>query len=381
MSQYIDQAIDSLVPHGALKPMPGSDTPGVQYFHPTAPAPGAAPMIRFYRATDALKKHGMEPMLQNFFEWQKRFFSLGLKIYFPREIFMPWMRETLPAVVGQPLSSEYRGILQGHVAKLNNLLENGPHSPTGETRASPMAETPSHGVVKEGRKELGRAIEIMRAHPELLMTMGIFQGLHLQFLDGMMDKISQRKFEAPIEATLAEGAYRMAVNFDNAAFYRPAVWTALAYDKRVKGDLSQPLTAEDFAAGWGKMHQGGFSSEMVRGGATLKMECPFESSGSITASKPMGWGGAAAEGCAHEAKHMNDAYGLWCIHRVITHMGAKPANPLAEDLQMIRQGLGVGAGVKASPYAANSGHETFRQKIAAIHTRLETTRALPVAAL
>lgn len=342
----IDRVIANLATNGAVTPHPTSaDVAGdVGLFlnTPTKLAPGAAPLVRFHRAMRKLTEHGKgnHQVFQRFFNWQHGFIARGLEVYFPQDDFIAYTRLAAPKLTEGPLPELYQGLVQGHVEKASNA------SPVASFPvAKQMTENdlPARGLQKESRGDLVRAGAVLRENPGLLLTSAVYQGLHLQFLQETSARLQETTAVQPQHrATISEAVKRLAINIGNANFVRFALWTAIAYDKRraVTGAATDPLSQQDFIAGWSALEKGGgFSTQFTsskpagaQGGKTSSVVvCPYHKIGKSL---------AAQEVCSHQGAEQpsltnTKAFGLWCLHTMLSKASDTTHGPHRETLVQI----------------------------------------------
>ncbi len=263
----IDRVIDGLQINGALQPYPVdavAEDLGLFLNHPTALPPAAAPLVRFHRAKQVLTQHGRgdHDHLQRFFSWQKGFIGRGLELYFPQRDFRDWIQTTLPSLAQEPLSPSYRQRVADHLAKITMIPSMVSSFPLVKEEA--RSERPAFGNRKESVGNVKLASSVFRNHPQLLLTSAVFQGLHLQFLDEISDRLKQRSDVSPENrGVFGEAVKWLGINITNANFVRLAVWTGIAHSRRLveAGQESDALVANDFLAGWHLVEKGGGFSQ------------------------------------------------------------------------------------------------------------------------
>ena len=345
MSVFVDQIIDRLAELGAFEPsqIPGAPPElGMFFTNPEDMKPAAAPLVRFHRAVNSLHAKGesLEPV-QRFFRWQHQFILQGIQIYFELGPFLDWMKQTLPHIAKNPLPDSYRALVREHILK-SLAHEHGIES-FPVLKSDAVNDKPLEGIAKESRGDLREARAVFTAFPHLLETMAVFQGLHLEFLQAIVERSEERKiFSAVQQAVVGEATMRLATNFTNANFIRPAIWTALAYQKRTQGQPGE-LSADDFAAGWRTVEIGGGlvtkitssskpKGDEVKSKSSAAVVCPYHKPGRAI---------VAAELCGHHADEASptksSAYGLWCIYNLLKRTSSPESGPHQGDLAAIAE--------------------------------------------
>ncbi len=383
MDPIFDQVIDGLSARGALRPTPGSDAAEVRMFHTAAPAISAAPMVRFHRVIMAFRAQNADKAeshrsSQGFVDWQHRFFSLGLQIYMPPQVFLPWMKATLPVLVQNPLPESFKELIQDQVEKITapDRGKRVDSFPLSNSRAT--NEQPRKVAAKENKGDLARVKPIVHQHPQLLVATALFHGMHLQFLENLMTRIEQRDSLDRRERTIfSEAIERLAINFEHANFVRAPIWAAIAYDRRVKTPVepAKSILPEDFAAGWKMMEEGGgFSTTLQSDQNSSIVRCPYHGLGNRL---------AAAELCSHETGETTreivapnslasgSAYGLWCIYNLLRHTSSPIHGPHQEDLAAIADAMVVPRLEEHAYFsAARPKTRQFNQRILDAHVRI-----------